>query len=80
MSSTFITNDLSIAAFLLVKGYKILKAEKELGGKFRFEIEDHNGNANEVSLEFLRSECFSYDGCVRMLRNMLNVESKKSVK
>ena len=80
MNNLFITNDLSIAAFLLVKGYKILKAEKEAGGKFRFELEDHDGCADRISLDFLRSECFSYDGCVRMLRNMLNVESKKSGK
>jgi hypothetical protein len=77
MNNVFITNDLSVAAYLLVKGYKILVAEKEQSGKFRFEIEDHDGEAARVSLQFLHSECFSYDGCVRMLRSMLHVESKK---
>jgi hypothetical protein len=73
----FVTNDLSVAAYLLTKGYKILKAEKELGGKFVFEILDQDKKASETSLFFLSSECFSYDGYVRMLRSMLHVESKK---
>jgi hypothetical protein len=68
----FTTNDLSVAAFLLTHGYKVTKALKETGGRYLFEIEDHDGKASEVSLNFLSSECFRYDGFVRMLRNMLN--------
>lgn len=74
----FITNDLSVAAYLLAKGYKICKAEKDPGGKFHFEIEDHDSKAYETSLNFLSSECFSYDGYVRMLRSMLHTDSKKN--
>jgi len=70
--SIFVTNDLSVAAFLLTHGYKVTKAIKEAGGRYLFEIEDHDGRASEVSLNFLSSECFRYDGFVRMLRNMLN--------
>jgi hypothetical protein len=77
-SNNFITNDLSVAAFLLAKGYKIIKAEKEIGGKFYFEIDDHDNRAHDVSLMFLSSECFSYDGYVRMLRSMLHADSKRS--
>lgn len=68
----FVTNDLSVAAFLLTHGYKVTKANKEIGGRYLFEIEDHDGKASDVSLNFLSSECFRYDGFVRMLRNMLN--------
>ncbi len=75
--NTFITNDLSVAAYLLARGYKITKADKEPSGKFHFEIEDHDSKASETSLMFLSSECFSYDGYVRMLRSMLHAESKK---
>jgi hypothetical protein len=77
-SNNFVTNDLSVAAFLLAKGYKILKAEKEPSGKFYFEIDDHDSRAHDVSLMFLSSECFSYDGYVRMLRSMLHADSKRS--
>jgi hypothetical protein len=73
MSNTkFITNDLSIAAFLLTHGYKVIKANKEQSGRFYFEIDDYDQKANDKSLEFLTSECFKYDGFVRMLRSMLN--------
>jgi hypothetical protein len=71
-SNIFVTNDLSVAAFLLTHGYKVTKAAKEVGGRYLFEIEDHDGQAADVSLDFLSSECFRYDGFVRMLRNMLN--------
>jgi hypothetical protein len=71
-SNIFVTNDLSVAAFLLTHGYKVTKAIKETGGRYLFEIEDHDGRAADVSLNFLSSECFRYDGFVRMLRNMLN--------
>jgi hypothetical protein len=76
-NSVFTTNDLSVAAFLLTHGYKVTKAIKEVGGRYLFEIEDHDGRAIEVSLDFLSSECFRYDGFVRMLRNMLNSGSDR---
>jgi hypothetical protein len=76
--NTFVTNDLSVAAYLLAKGYKILKAEKDVSGKFYFEIEDHDAKAHDTSLNFLSSECFSYDGYVRMLRSMLHSEGRKN--
>jgi hypothetical protein len=76
-NGTFITNDLSVAAFLLTHGYKVTKAIKETGGRYLFEIDDHDGKASDVSLDFLSSECFRYDGFVRMLRNMLNSGSDR---
>lgn len=76
-NSIFVTNDLSVAAFLLTHGYRVTKATKEVSGRYLFEIEDHDGKANDVSLSFLSSECFRYDGFVRMLRNMLNSGNDK---
>jgi hypothetical protein len=73
----FVTNDLSVAAFLLTYGYKVTKAIKESGGRYLFEIDDHDGKASDISLSFLSSECFRYDGFVRMLRNMLNSSSER---
>ena len=36
MNSTYITSDLSLAAFLSMKGLEIQKAAKLSGGKFEF--------------------------------------------
>jgi hypothetical protein len=72
----YITNDLSIAAFLLTLGYTITKAEREVSGRFHFEIQDENNTAEIDSVKFLGSECFKYDGYTRMLRNMLNSKQR----
>ena len=72
MSKTFITNDLSIAAFLLMKGKTLLRADKSgHGSKYVFEFDDTAGDCQKVSLDFLSSECSIYDGYMRTLRGML---------
>ena len=69
---TYITNDMSVAAFLLLEGHTITKAEKGgPSGKFVFEFEDAQGLCSKSALKFLTSECSKYDGYLRMLRGML---------
>lgn len=68
----FITNDLSIAAFLLTRGKKIVSAGKDKNsGKYIFEFEDSDGDCRSSSLLFLSSECAVYDSHMRTLRGML---------
>ena len=38
-SSTFKTSDLAIAAFLVMKGKRLIEASVEKGGKFNFSFE-----------------------------------------
>ena len=70
--NTYITHDLSIAAFLLMKGQPIIRADRTgYGGKYVFEFDDSNGKSRVLSMMFLSSECSVYDGFVRTLRGML---------
>ena len=72
MKNTFITHDLSIAAYLLMRGKTIVKADKSgHGSKYVFEFDDSDGTAQKYALEFLSSECSVYDGYMRTLRGML---------
>tara|TARA_B100000683_G_C12142492_1_gene412419 strand:+ start:186 stop:416 length:231 start_codon:yes stop_codon:yes gene_type:complete len=72
-NKSFITHDLSVAAFLLMKGHIIVRADKSGNrGQFVFEFEDHDGGVRKDSLKFLTSEFSLYDNYLRSLRNMIN--------
>ena len=67
----FVTHDLSLAAYLLMKGLT-LKSAKKVAGKFEFQYYDPDDRADALSLEFIGSDFATYDGYVRTLRGMLN--------
>ena len=68
----FKTHDLSIAAFLLMRGQVIIRADKSgYGGRYVFEFDDQDGKCQIISMEFLTSECSVYDGFIRTLRGMI---------
>jgi len=72
MKNTFITHDLSIAAYLLMKGKSLIKADKSgVGNRYVFEFDDDDSTAQKIALEFFSSECSIYDGYMRTLRGML---------
>lgn len=66
---TYITHDMSIAAYLLMHGKNIVKAQK--GSPYIFEFEDPANDCEKIALSFLVSDYAKYDSCLRMLRTML---------
>jgi len=75
LDTIFETADLATAAFLLMKKFK-LNSASVLNGKYHFIFSDPNCEASITCLEFVNSECASYDSCVRSLRGMLR-DSRK---
>jgi len=67
----YVTSDLSLAAFLLMKGLALVSAQKT-DGKFEFIFDDPESKADALSLQFIGSEFAQYDGYIRTLRGMLN--------
>ena len=65
------TSDLSLAAFLMLKGKTLVKAEKERSGKFIFLFSDAADECKKLSLEFLNSEFSEYDNHVRNLKKII---------
>ena len=65
------TPDLSIAAFLLMKGVRLIRAERLKSGKFNFTFDDPDQKCQNLSLEFLNSEFSDYDNHVRNLKRMI---------
>tara|TARA_A100001515_G_scaffold18315_1_gene13366 strand:- start:206 stop:427 length:222 start_codon:yes stop_codon:yes gene_type:complete len=65
------TSDLSLAGFLLLRGLKLIKAEKERSGKFLFLFDDPEDKCKQLALEFLNSEFSEYDNHVRNLKKII---------
>lgn len=68
---TFITSDLSLAAFLTMKGLTLLRCTKTTVGKFEFIFEDSEEKAPGLSMNYLNSEFCKFDNHVRTLKKML---------
>ncbi len=71
----FCTSDIAIAAFLITKGFSVTSVSKDQKGQFFFEFKNEE-EIQKVALDFLSSECFSFDSNMRMLRSLL--KSKRS--
>lgn len=65
------TSDLSIAAYLMMKGLKLNNAYRESTGQFMFEFEDPDKKGVIFAIEFAGSECAVYDNHVRNLKKIL---------
>jgi hypothetical protein len=68
---TFKTSDLSLAAFLAMKGLNLLRCLKTQTGKFEFVFEDLEEKAPGLSMVYLNSDFCKFDNHVRTLKKML---------
>ena len=68
---TYKTSDLSIAAYLMMKGMKLINASKAPTGQFMFEYDDPQGIGVQLAIEFTNSDCAVYDNHVRNLKKIL---------
>ena len=69
--STYKTSDLATAAYLHMKGLKLIKAETAGGGRFSFVFDDADSTADSLAYEFINSECSKFDNHVRLLKKMI---------
>ena len=65
------TCDLSIAAFLMMKGLKLSNAFRAPNGQFMFEFDDPANQGQQLAIEFMNSELAVYDNHVRNLKKIL---------
>jgi len=65
------TSDLALAAYLTFKGLKLVSAKKLLSGRFQFIMDDPDGNADTLSLEYFSSDFCKFDNQVRSLKKIL---------
>ena len=67
----YITSDIALAAFLMMKGMKLLSATRERNGRFRFEFDNTKNLADSYAVEFVNSESAKFDAHVKNLKNIL---------
>lgn len=69
--NNFITSDIGIAAFLQLRGLKLVECKRLESGKFHFKFEDPESKCQLLSLEFLDSDFCKFDNNVRNLKKIL---------
>ena len=67
----FKTSDIAIAAYLMMKGLKLINASREKSGRFKFEFSDPNTVGQTYAVEFVNSESAKFDAHVKNLKNIL---------
>jgi hypothetical protein len=67
----FITSDLSLAAYLTMKGINLFRCSKTAAGKFEFLFDDPEDKAPGLSMNYLNSEFCKFDNHVRTIKKML---------
>tara|TARA_X000000950_G_C13835268_1_gene627905 strand:- start:1026 stop:1241 length:216 start_codon:yes stop_codon:yes gene_type:complete len=65
------TSDLSIAAYLMMRGMKLHNAYRGGNGQFMFEFNDPDGKGQLMAIDFTNSEAAAYDNHVRNLKKIL---------
>ncbi|MBG17564.1 MAG: hypothetical protein CMB77_04350 [Euryarchaeota archaeon] len=67
----YITSDIAIAAYLMLRGLRLLTASREVSGKFKFEFEDSKKEAQSLAVEYISSEFCVFDTHLKNLKKLL---------
>ncbi len=68
---TYKTSDIGIAAFIMMKGLKLIEAKRSQSGRFSFVFEDTNDLGNSYAVDYLNSESAKFDANMKNLKNIL---------
>ena len=69
--NTFVTSDLPLTAYLVIRGLEIQTAKKVSGGKFEFTLEDPEQIAERLSIEYINSDFCKFDNTIRSIKKIL---------
>ncbi len=67
----YTTSDIGIAAYLQLRGVKLVECKRLESGKFYFKFADLQSTCQQLSLEFLDSDFCKFDNNVRNLKKIL---------
>ena len=69
--AVYTTSDIAIAAYLMLKGLKLISATRETSGRFKFEFEDSESQAKALAVEYISSEFCVFDTHLKNLKKLL---------
>jgi hypothetical protein len=67
--NNFETSNIALAAYLKLKGLRLIKCSRD--DKFNFIFEDPGGQAKDLEIEFVNSDMRKYDDEMRSLKNII---------
>lgn len=70
LGTAFATNDLSLAAFMIMRGALLLSARR-LGKSYKFILKLDKIQAQDLKISYINSECAKFDAEVRHLKTIL---------
>jgi hypothetical protein len=68
---TYTTSELPLAAYLKMKGVKLISASRVLSGKFEFIFDDTQGHCQQHFVDFINGEFSTFDAQVKSLKKMI---------
>ena len=69
--NNYITSDIAISAYLMLRGLKLVSASRDSSGKFRFEFLDPDSKAQSLAVEYIGSEMCAFDTHLKNLKKLL---------
>lgn len=67
----YVTSEISLAAYLRMKGVKLVSASRSQSGKFEFVFDDGAGICASHFIDFLNGEFSEYDSHLKSLKKMI---------
>ena len=67
----FETSDIGVAAYIMMKGLKLLNASRDQRGRFRFVFDDPKNLGQQLSVDFVNSESAKFDAHIKNLKNII---------
>ena len=68
---TYKTSDIGIAAFIMMKGLKLVEAKRSSSGRFSFVFEDPSDLGRQYAVDYVNSESARFDANMKNLKNIL---------
>jgi hypothetical protein len=72
----YTTSELPVAAFLKMKGVRLISASTHQGGKFMFKFDDSKSECESYALEFFNSEFCTFDAHLKSLKKIIYSRSQ----
>jgi len=69
--NTFETSDIGIAAYVMMRGLKLIKASRNQSGRFIFVFQDTNNLGKSFAVDYVNSESAKFDANMKNLKNVL---------
>lgn len=68
---TYKTSDIGIAAFMMMKGLKLIEAKRTSTGRFSFVFDNPKDLAKTYAVDYVNSESAKFDANMKNLKNIL---------